>query len=109
MWYAPHSTPDPISSPSPSPNPNQLAIVLFALPILSWLGLELGLRSDPNPYPNPNQLAIVLSALPILSGAVVVDPEGDAGWITDTIREHRSLPLPLTLIKALFPSPDPTR
>jgi len=34
-------------------------------------------------------LAIVLSALPILSGAVVVDPEGDAGWITDTIREHR--------------------
>lgn len=34
-------------------------------------------------------LAIVLSALPMLSGRVVVDPMGDAGWITDTIREHR--------------------
>ena len=84
------------SSPSSSPLP---------LPVLSWLGLELGLGSDPNPYPNPHpnpdQLAIVLSALPILSGAVVVDPQGDAGWITDTIREHRCLPLALILSKAL--------
>ena len=47
----------------------------------------------PNPTPTPDQVAIVLSAIPIMSGAVAIEPEGSAGWMTDTIREHRYLAL----------------